>query len=84
MVIVRNVNESKRTPPKQFMARESAEDLYAAGLATWNDKRSVLTLKKKSAEMYKTARSLKPNLRVMEDFVMGKPYAIAIIEKWAA
>jgi hypothetical protein len=81
-VIVRNVNESKRSPAKTFMPREQAQELYEAGLATWNKKGTALTLKKRDYDMYKPALSLHPNERVMMDFVMGKVHAVAIIDKW--
>ncbi len=82
-VIVRSTNESKRTPPKTFLPRSAAQELYDAGLATWNNRATVLTMKKIEAEMWRPAPSLKPNERVMSDFVLGKSYAVAIMESWA-
>jgi hypothetical protein len=80
-VIVRNVNESKRSAPKTFMTRDSAEELYEAGLATWNTKHTALTLKTVSATMV-LAQSLKPGARVIFAYTEGKPHAVAIINAY--
>jgi hypothetical protein len=82
-VAVYSVNESLRSPARCFMPRAQAQELYVSGLAKWNKKGTVLILQKKSAEMFRTARSLNPNERVMFDFVIGKIYAIRIVESWA-
>jgi hypothetical protein len=84
MIPVYSENESRRKPAKITLLREKCQELYDAGLARWNSpKQTVLIMKKLDAEMYRPAPSLNPNEKVMDDFVIGKPYAVAIIESWA-
>jgi hypothetical protein len=60
-----------------------ALELETDGCAEFNKKRTVLIMKRLESEMYRPAPSLKPNVRTMDAFVEGKPYAVAIINSWA-
>jgi hypothetical protein len=75
--------ENGRGVPQCWLTPEAARDMIEAGQAKWgNNKMSYLTLKQAKNELPKTARSLKPGLKVMEGFVAGNEGDIAIVEAW--
>lgn len=82
MVAVHACNKSGRGKPEFFLPYEAARDLVDARMAKWNKKGTFINLLKVTAEMHKSARSLKPNQQTMDDYCEGKPYAIAIIESY--
>jgi hypothetical protein len=83
MVALHRLGGNGRGRPECFVTHETAQDMVDAGHADWNKKQKFITRTKLSKEMYKPAPSLKPNVRIMDAFVEGKPYAVAIINSWA-
>jgi len=72
-----------RSIPEFFLPEDAVHALIEAGQATWGSKKMTwVKLKKTKNEMPKTARSLKPGLKVMEGFVAGNEQDVAIIEAW--
>jgi hypothetical protein len=82
-VPVYSINENRRRPAKSSIPREDALAYEKQGVAKFNNNRTVLIMQRLTAEMHKTAPSLKVDEKVMTDFVCGEPYAIAIMELWA-
>jgi len=82
MVAVFPVNSNGRGKADAFVTYETAREMVDARLATWSKGCKYLKLAKKTNEMFKTAPSLKPNVRIMDDYCEGKPYAVEIIESY--
>ena len=82
MVALHRLGSDGRGKPEAFVTPEIAQDLVDAGQANWNKKAKFITRTKLSAEMYRPAPSLKPNIRTMDSFVEGDVHAVAIIESY--
>lgn len=81
-VPVYSINESRREKAKASIPRTEAEAYVADGIAKWNKKQTVLIMQKLDFQMASVAPSLKPNIRVMDAYVEGKPHAVAIINSY--
>jgi hypothetical protein len=82
MVALHKLGGNGRGKPEAFVTPEMAQDLVDAGQAEWNKKMKFITRTKLSAEMFRPAPSLKPNIMTMDKFVEGDTNAVAIIESW--
>lgn len=83
MIAVHAANKSGRGKPEFFLPYEAAKEMVDARLAKWNKRGTFINLMKTEKEMPRPALSLSPNVKVMEDFVEGKPHAVAIIDAYA-
>lgn len=90
MFAVHRLGGNGRGKPECFVTLQDAVDMVNVGVAEWSKSFKYLTRTKLSAEMYRAAASLKPNVRTMDKFVEGDAHAVAIVEayrptfSWAA
>lgn len=82
MVALHRLGGDGRGKPEAFITPQTAQDMVDAGQARWNKKAKFITRTKLSAEMYRPAPSLKPNVRTMDAFVEGQQNAVAIINAY--
>lgn len=82
-VPVYSINESRREKAKSSIPRTEAEAYVADGVAKWNNpKQTVLIMQRLDFQIPGVAPSLKPNIRIMDAYVEGKPHAVAIINSY--
>jgi hypothetical protein len=70
--------------PECFLPAETVYAMIEAGQAEWGNPKKMnwVRFRKIKNEIPKTARSLKPGLSVMDGYVMGDTFDVAIIESW--
>jgi hypothetical protein len=82
MCAVHPLGGNGRGKPECFITYETAREMVDAGQAKWSKNYKHIIRTKLRAEMHKPAPSLSPNIRVMDQYIEGKPHAVAIIDAY--